>query len=261
MSFTQQQQQPGHGPSNDENEPESKSNQQQQQQQQQGSSTNLKKMKLSPTKDQEKSMLNPSSESQDPADNAMDVSPTAAAAASGNTTTDKQQPSSQIEPLAAVLPPASLLFSSKAKIEFRFSNANSQQVLTGSATTPTYINATLPCILNSFSSRLNESKSYETIKTLLDGQKDSEFRGTGRVQRSSENATDKCFKSFESESDEETGKGREREESVKNSSSSLLSSLVKILPSSTNKSSSSSSKTGSNKNSLHGSIETMIPVL
>ena len=130
-------------------------------------------------------------------------------------------------------------------------------------------------IQNIKNEKMNESKSFEAIKSLFDQTTPiqmSKMRRSKNVEEDDEN--------FNSENDDEKHNGSNHrliaslsEERVLSNSSSLvnLSSIQnsKISCSANNStnaiqtkssSSSSSSKNGSNKNSLHGSIEAMIEV-
>jgi len=128
-------------------------------------------------------------------------------------------------------------------------------------------------ILNIKPEQMNESKSCETIKSLMDQAPIQRNKARRRSRNYEED------ENFNSENDDENHKHNQRlvvsmsEERILSNSSSLinLSSTQnsKMTCSATNSSnaiqtksssSSSSSKNGSNKNSLHGSIETMIEV-
>ena len=128
-------------------------------------------------------------------------------------------------------------------------------------------------ILNIKQEQMNESKSFETLKSLID---------QNSIQRSKARRRSRNYEedeNFNSENDDENHRHGQRlmvslsEERILSNSSSLINLSTiqnsKTTCSATNlanaiqtksSSSSSSSKNGSNRNSLHGSIETMIEV-
>ncbi len=158
----------------------------------------------------------------------------------------------------------------------QLSSCNTQTLFTNEFQPSEPINqaAATNLIFNIKHDQINESKSLETLKSLLDQTPVQRHRATRRRSRNYEED-----ENFNSENDDENHKNNQRlmvsssEERVLSNSSSLinLSSIQnsKMTCSATNSSnviqtksssSSSSSKNGSNKNSLHGSIETMIEV-
>jgi hypothetical protein len=129
-----------------------------------------------------------------------------------------------------------------------------------SSLTPTSL-TTLPNLINSFNSRLNESKSFDQLKLCKN------LITRKRLNKSKDNLTSFDDEAGTCSDGENNNKYDENNEdnhnSVSASASFNSSNLIKSNNSNNNNNnskSSSSSKNGSTKNSLHGSIETMIEV-
>jgi hypothetical protein len=125
-------------------------------------------------------------------------------------------------------------------------------------------------LISNLNGKINESKSLETIKSLFEQTNTTLQR---RKKNYLNNDDEENIEYSESENDENNNEKKQEEKNRSNSSlmnSSSLNSINNMLSCSatgnsnsgnqTKSSSSSSSKDGSNTNSLHGSIETMIEV-
>ena len=125
-------------------------------------------------------------------------------------------------------------------------------------------------LISNLNGKINESKSLETIKSLFEQTNTTLQR---RKKNYLNNDDEENIEYSESENDEKNSEKKQEEKNRSNSSlmnSSSLNSINTMLSCSatgnsnngnqTKSSSSSSSKDGSNTNSLHGSIETMIEV-